>query len=44
MAKRDPACIFCRIVTGEIPARLVHWGRDELDRRAEAIRAAVGAS
>ncbi|MET1231280.1 MAG: HIT family protein [Candidatus Limnocylindrales bacterium] len=26
MAKRDPACIFCRIVAGEIPASFVHRG------------------
>ena len=24
MADRDPACIFCRIVAGEIPASFVH--------------------
>jgi histidine triad (HIT) family protein len=26
MAKRDPDCIFCRIVDGEIPASFVHRG------------------
>ena len=24
MARRDPTCIFCRIVAGEIPATVVH--------------------
>ena len=27
MSERDPECLFCRIVTGEIPADIVH--RDE---------------
>ncbi len=27
---RDPECLFCRIVAGEIPATLVHEGDDVL--------------
>jgi histidine triad (HIT) family protein len=28
--ERDPECLFCRIVAGEIPATLVHEGDDVL--------------